>query len=633
MQVEETACAGIYVGIGSSLRDRRNKADKTTTVARQASRFYALVRRAFDESPVGMLIADLDGRFLTVNDSLCDLLGLPSSSVLESEWKEFVHPDEIAYGDELARRLKGGDLSFASAQARMVRSDGSTFWAMVVISLILDDEGAPACFFAQVFDVTEQKLGEESLTEHASTVELVKRVATRANETDSVEEALQTAVVEICSYLGWPAGHALLVAPGSTGYLDSTGIWHLRDPERFAEFAEVTKGIRFTSGTGLPGETFAAREPIWIPDLFEVPGRSREAAARIAGIRAAFAFPVFVNADVAAVLEFFDYNTHPRDELLIKTASQIGTQLGHVIERFTVAEALRESEQRNRLILDTASDAFIEMDDSGRVITWNRQAELSFGWTAEEVVGRILSETIIPPEHRRAHDEGLKRFLSTGRGPILNQRIEISAVRKDGRQVPVEVTVWAVLLPSGWTFSAFVRDIAERVRMQEELLKLSTIDELTGLKNRRAFLETAVPQLKLARRIGHRLILLFIDLDRMKEINDKLGHLQGDRALIDAADVLRGTFRESDLIGRVGGDEFCVLLVGTSEDAEVSTARLQDAVDRYNEEARRPFRLSLSIGSTTFDPENPCSVEQLMDRADRSMYEDKARLGEASRGI
>jgi diguanylate cyclase (GGDEF)-like protein len=163
--------------------------------------------------------------------------------------------------------------------------------------------------------------------------------------------------------------------------------------------------------------------------------------------------------------------------------------------------------------------------------------------------------------------------------------------------------------------------------MQHELLRLSTIDELTGLKNRRAFLETAVPQLKVARRTGHRLTLLFIDLDRMKDINDKLGHLQGDNALIDAAEVLRGTFRESDLIGRVGGDEFCVLLVGTSEDAEVSTARLQEAVEQLNQEGRRPFRLSLSIGSTTFDPENPCSVEQLMDRADRSMYVDKARLG------
>jgi diguanylate cyclase (GGDEF)-like protein/PAS domain S-box-containing protein len=627
-RVEQTAQAGTHeVGTGSRVRHTRKKAGKSTTVAERADRFYAFVGRAFDESPVGMLIADLDGRFLRVNDSLCDLLGLPRSAVLQSEWKEFVHPDELASGNELASRLRGGDLSFASAQPRMVRSDGSTFWAMIVISLILDEDGSAACFFAQVFDVTEQKLSEQSLAQQASTVELVKRVASRANETDSVEEALRTAVAEICNYLGWAAGHALLVGAGSPGYLDSTGIWHLRDPERFAEFVEVSNGMRFTAGRDLPGETFAARAPIWIPDLFVMPGRVRETEAKIAGIRAAFAFPVFVNGDVVAVLEFFNYHAHPRDELLVETASRIGTQLGHVMERFRVAEALRESEHRNRLILDTASDAFIEMDESGRVITWNRQAELSFGWTAEEVIGRVLSETIVPPEHRQAHDEGLKKFLTTGRGPILNQRIEISAVRKDGELLPVELTIWAVLLPSGWTFSAFVRDIADRVRMQHELLRLSTIDELTGLKNRRAFLETAVPQLKVARRTGHRLTLLFIDLDRMKDINDKLGHLQGDKALIDAAEVLRGTFRESDLIGRVGGDEFCVLLVGTSEDAEVSTARLQEAVEQLNQEGRRPFRLSLSIGSTTFDPENPCSVEQLMDRADRSMYVDKARLG------
>ena len=579
-----------------------------------------------------MLIADLDGRFLKVNDSLCTLLGLPKSAVLQTEWTELVHPDEVEYGEKLAHRLKTGDLSFASAEARMVRSDGTTFWARLAISLIVEENGSPACFFAQVFDVTEHKQSEESLAVYTSTVELVKRVATRANETDSVEEALRTAVVEVCNYLGWAAGHALLAGVEPPGYLNSTGIWHLRDPERFAEFVEITKRMHFTPGKGLPGETFVARGPVWLPDLFVTSGRPREHAARIAGIRAAFAFPVFVQGEVRAVLEFFDYQAHARDDLLIETAAQIGTQLGHVMERFGAAEALRESEHRNRLILDTASDAFIEMDESGRVITWNRQAEVSFGWSAEEVIGRILSETIVPPEHRRAHDEGMKKFLTTGRGPILNQRIEISALRKDGQQVPVELTIWAVLMPSGWAFSAFVRDIADRVRMQDELLRLSTIDELTGLKNRRAFLETAVPQLKVARRMGHRLTLLFIDLDRMKEINDTLGHLQGDRALIDTADVLRGTFRESDLIGRVGGDEFCVLLVGTSEDAEVSTARLQEALEQYNKKAKRPFRLSLSIGSTTFDPENPCSIEQLMDRADRSMYEDKARLGRSGLG-
>jgi diguanylate cyclase (GGDEF)-like protein/PAS domain S-box-containing protein len=615
------------------VRDRRiSKADKSTNVSRAADRFHALMRRAFDESPIGMLIADLDGRFLKVNDSLCELLDLPRPAILQTEWRELVHPDEIAYGDELARRLRGGNQPFASATARMVRSDGRMFWALLVISLVVDDDGSPACFFAQVFDVTEQKQGEESLTLHASVVELVKRVATRANETNSIDEALRTAVDEVCNYLGWAAGHALSLGVDPPGYLESTGIWHLHDPGRFAEFVEISSNIRFGPGKGLPGETFVSRGAMWIEDLFDTSGRPRESGARSAGIRAAFAFPVLVRGEVVAVLEFFDHHPYPRDELLIEIAPQIGMQLGHVVERLGVAEALRESEQRNRLILDTASDAFIEMDEAGRVTTWNRQAELSFGWAADEVVGRILSETIVPPEHRRAHDEGLKKFLTTGRGPILNQRIEISALRKDGQQVPVELTIWAVLMPSGWTFSAFVRDIADRVRMQEDLLRLSTIDELTGLKNRRAFLETAVPQLKVARRMGHLLTLLFIDLDRMKEINDKLGHLQGDRALIDAANVLRATFRESDLIGRVGGDEFCVLLVGTSEDADMSGIRLQEGVEEHNKKAQRPFRLALSIGSTTFDPEDPSSIEQLMDRADRSMYEDKARHGGSSLG-
>jgi two-component system, cell cycle response regulator len=164
----------------------------------------------------------------------------------------------------------------------------------------------------------------------------------------------------------------------------------------------------------------------------------------------------------------------------------------------------------------------------------------------------------------------------------------------------------------------------ERTRKQEQLRQGSMTDELTGLKNRGGFDSLVEHTFNVATRKRQRLVLLYMDLDSMKSINDSLGHGEGDAALIDVAGLLNETYRDSDLVGRVGGDEFCVLLTGASDrEAQRSVLRLQDAVGGHNRIADRPYQLSLSIGMATFDPDAPCSVADLMDRADAAMYEAK----------
>ncbi len=140
--------------------------------------------------------------------------------------------------------------------------------------------------------------------------------------------------------------------------------------------------------------------------------------------------------------------------------------------RATKAEAeARESDARTRRIINTALDAVIVMDAHGRITEWNPQAEATFGWTRDEAMGRSLADTIIPPQYREAHVQGLNRFLTTGEGPVLNRRIEITALHRDGREFPVELTISPVQAGSALTFSAFVRDITERKRSEEELRK------------------------------------------------------------------------------------------------------------------------------------------------------------------
>src|SRR6516162_3294036 len=142
------------------------------------------------------------------------------------------------------------------------------------------------------------------------------------------------------------------------------------------------------------------------------------------------------------------------------------------------AEAvLRTSEQRRRLILDNAHDAFVAMSADGLITGWNRQAEITFGWPRAEAVGRVLSETIIPPQFREAHKRGLANFLATGEGPVLNRVLDVTALRRDGREFPAEISIAPVRLGEEYLFAAFIRDVTERKRAEEELRRAKEVAE------------------------------------------------------------------------------------------------------------------------------------------------------------
>ncbi len=138
-------------------------------------------------------------------------------------------------------------------------------------------------------------------------------------------------------------------------------------------------------------------------------------------------------------------------------------------DRLQAERALRKSEGRTRLIIDTALDAVIGMDDKGLIIDWNTQAEQVFGWARREVIGRKLDDTIIPPQYRDAHRQGLERFLLTGEGPVLNRRVELTACRRDGTEFPIELAITPLRLENAYTFTAFVSDITERKQAEESL--------------------------------------------------------------------------------------------------------------------------------------------------------------------
>jgi diguanylate cyclase (GGDEF)-like protein/PAS domain S-box-containing protein len=288
------------------------------------------------------------------------------------------------------------------------------------------------------------------------------------------------------------------------------------------------------------------------------------------------------------------------------------------------AAGLAADHSRLKTILDSAIHAIVVIDDRGLIIEWSSQAELLCGWSHADIIGKPIY-VIMPPKHREKHKHNLPMVLSGERGLHFGKRIETSILNRNEFEVPVELAVSLTRIGERSEFSLFMHDITERKKYEAQLQRMSITDELTGLFNRRGFLAIADQQIKLACRKKDDIFLLYADFDNMKWINDTLGHQTGDNALIETADILKRTFRQSDLIGRVGGDEFIVLITDHENKNPLKKimARFEKKIATANGLQDRNYKIMLSIGIVHYDHDEACSIDDLMSKADSQMYEKK----------
>lgn len=272
-------------------------------------------------------------------------------------------------------------------------------------------------------------------------------------------------------------------------------------------------------------------------------------------------------------------------------------------------------------VLQEAPDAIITLDAQHHIVEWNPGASELFGYTAEEAVGNQLDDLIVHPE-KKTKAVQITQKVQQGEhiGPV-----EVVRYRKDGTPVQVILAGAPIILEGKMVGAIGVyTDITERVQMEEELRAMALRDTLTGLYNRRGFFLIADQQLKIANRENRQLIVLFADFDGLKAINDTYSHQQGDRALQETARALEENFRESDVIGRVGGDEFVVLALESNQASpEVLVERLQGCLADFNEQSQLPFSLAVSVGWVCYEPGSSLSLDELINRADQAMYKQK----------
>ncbi|MGD0678078.1 MAG: diguanylate cyclase [Polyangiaceae bacterium] len=282
---------------------------------------------------------------------------------------------------------------------------------------------------------------------------------------------------------------------------------------------------------------------------------------------------------------------------------------------------VREIAAKMMALMDHLSTGVMFEGPSHRVEIVNRAYCAMFGIDDAK---RVVGSSPIDAQHvRDVRDaEGFNRLRERrllGGERAHADRIEMTDRRVLERDyVPIDVA--GVVQGHFWSF----RDVTERERAREHLAELSNRDELTGLYNRRGFTTLAEQWLRIAARTRKTPLLLFVDVNGMKPVNDRLGHATGDQLLRDTADLLRATFRDSDILARLGGDEFVVLAVDAlPEHSTLLCDRLQWRVQATNDLLQRPYRLSLSVGVSTWDPAKPRSMNELLAEADARMYEAK----------
>ena len=288
--------------------------------------------------------------------------------------------------------------------------------------------------------------------------------------------------------------------------------------------------------------------------------------------------------------------------------------------------AMPISKSMTQSLLEQSSDAIIFADKRGKITFWNSKAVNVFGFSREEIVGKPLV-SLMPKSYEIKHNENIHKLFNNTESIHSGTAVELECLRKNGKTIWVEMTLTAIKDGQKFVLASIVRDISKRIKLQQKLFQQAITDPLTGVYNRRHFDEMLKTEFERANRYKKSFSVIVMDIDSFKQINDKYGHLYGDKVLINATEIFADVLRTVDSVYRYGGDEFGIILPETTKAEALEVAeRLRSRFAKKCKIKDGRIKLSLSIGLVSF-PEEGRDEKSLVSAADRRMYHSKGEGG------
>ncbi|MFQ5441866.1 MAG: EAL domain-containing protein [Thermodesulfobacteriota bacterium] len=462
------------------------------------------------------------------------------------------------------------------------------------------------------------KILVEKLKGRLTRLELFRRVSKAISTTTALTEVLEKTMEVTKNVIGAEAC-SILLPDEETGDLSFTVALGKKGGD--------VKKLAIKPGQGIAGWVYKNKKPLLVRDIRKDKRFDRSFDTKTGfHTRSMVAAPLFVKDRILGVIQVINkiegghFEAEDRD-ILVTISGPIAIS----IDNARITEDLRRSEERFHKISASAQEAIIMIDDDARISYWNPASQKIFGYTEKEAVGREIRKFILPRMHRKAFKEGFKKFKKTGKGTVLGRTMVLSGIKKDGTEFPVEISVSAVKMGRGWNSIGIIRDITDRKRFEEKIQEMSYHDSLTGLPNRRLFVDRLNQVLARGKRKKLMAAFLFLDLDRFKVINDTLGHSMGDELLKAVAGRLQECLRTSDTFARIGGDEFTVLVqdINKVDDVRHVVEKIFAIFNKPFEVAGSELFVTASMGISIY-PEDGRDVETLFKNADTAMYRAKS---------
>jgi PAS domain S-box-containing protein len=417
----------------------------------QAEKNY---RSIFENTVEGIFQSTLDKRFVTVNPPLAHILGYDSP---EEVVNSFTNIDEQLFVDQavpakitetLAERGVLRGLEFEA-----YRKDSAKIWLSLNLREVRDCEGARVCREGTIEDITERKRAE---AERLVMFEIIQGVITTRN------------LNELFRLIHKSIGKVLSAENCFVGlYDETTKLMHF---EYMADQFDPAPPPH-PPGKGFGSYVLRTNRPLLLTDELRKKMYSSGEVERSGRTSASWlGVPLRMGSRAIGVLvvqHYQDKNAYTQRDL--EFLSSVGDQIALAIERKQADESQRESEARKRAILESSMDCIITMDLEGRVVDWNPAAEKTFGYSQQEAIGKQMAKLIVPERFREQHYKGLARYLATGEGRVLGQRLELSANRRDGSEFPIELTITRIESKGLPMFTGYLRDITDRKRAERRL--------------------------------------------------------------------------------------------------------------------------------------------------------------------